>query len=166
MIRMTRIRQRLGRLLTRPNFCGPDGPTLLMPPFEPTDPTGPLVGSGSTNDFPTNPSFNGSRKRLASGSRGTASLTPDQLAKKRANDRESQRAIRERTKLQIESLEREITKLKSQKPYQDLQLVVQQKEAVEAEVVDLKRRLASVLHIIKPLVAGFEHGSCSLLPCN
>ncbi|MCJ1281420.1 hypothetical protein MMC26_000739 [Xylographa opegraphella] len=131
-----------------------------MFPIEPADHAKSLVSSsGSADTSPASPSFNGSRKRLASGSRGIANLTPDQLAKKRANDREAQRAIRERTKLQIESLEREIRQLKSQKPYQDLQLVVQQKQAVEAEIVDLKRRLASVLHIIKPLVAGFEHGS-------
>ena len=131
-----------------------------MPPVESTGHVKSLVGSGSADTSPTSP-FNRSRKRLASGSRGIANLTPDQLAKKRANDREAQRAIRERTKLQIESLESEIRLLKSQKPYQDLQLVEQQKQAVEAEIIDLKRRLASVLHIIKPLVAGFEHGSCS-----
>ncbi|MCJ1401110.1 hypothetical protein MMC11_004322 [Xylographa trunciseda] len=129
-----------------------------MSPIESADHAISLVGTGSADTSPTSPTFNGNRKRLASGSRGIANLTPDQLAKKRANDREAQRAIRERTKLQIESLEREIRDLKSQKPYQDLQLVLQQKQAVEAEIVDLKRRLASVLHIIKPLVAGFENG--------
>ncbi|MCJ1384171.1 hypothetical protein MMC17_007287 [Xylographa soralifera] len=136
-----------------------------MSAIEPTDHAESFVGTGSAHTTPTSPSFNGStsRKRLASGSRGIANLTADQLAKKRANDREAQRAIRERTKLQIESLEREIRQLKSQKPYQDLQLVVQQKQVVEAEIVDLKRRLASVLHIIKPLVAGFEHGDLDLL---
>ena len=49
-------------------------------------------------------------------------LTPDQLAKKRANDREAQRAIRERTKGQIEGLERKIQELTSQQPYQEVSI--------------------------------------------
>ena len=96
------------------------------------------------------------KKRRAStaGSRGVANLTPDQLAKKRANDREAQRAIRERTKGQIETLERRIQELTSQQPYQDLQHVIRQKEIVEAENEDIKKRLNSVLTIIQPLLAG------------
>ena len=139
-----------------------------MSPTGPADHVQPLVGS-SADISPTSPTLNPRRKRLASsGSRSIAKLTPDQLAKKRANDREAQRAIRERTKHQIEGLEREIRDLKSQKPYQDLQLALQQKQAAEAEIIDLKRRVASVLHIIKPLVAGFELGSCfaALVTCT
>ncbi|MCJ1422806.1 hypothetical protein MMC29_000686 [Sticta canariensis] len=92
------------------------------------------------------------RRTSTAGSRGVANLTPDQLAKKRANDREAQRAIRERTKGQIETLEQRIRELTSQQPYQDLQHVIRQKEIVEAENEDIKRRLASVLSIIQPLL--------------
>lgn len=99
-------------------------------------------------------SHSGTKRRAAAGSRGVAHLTPDQLAKKRANDREAQRAIRERTKGQIETLERRIQELTSQQPYQDLQHVVRQKELVEAENEDIKQRLRSVLNIIQPLVDG------------
>ncbi|EWZ78584.1 hypothetical protein FOWG_17191 [Fusarium oxysporum f. sp. lycopersici MN25] len=42
-----------------------------------------------------------------------SSLTPSQLARKRANDREAQRAIRARTKEHIDRLERELEELKS-----------------------------------------------------
>lgn len=83
-----------------------------------------------------------------------ANLNPDQLAKKRANDRDAQRAIRERTKGQIEALEQKIRELTSQQPYQDLQHVVRQKELVEAENEDIKRRLNSIVAIIQPLVHG------------
>lgn len=38
-----------------------------------------------------------------------------------------------------------------QKPYQELQDVVRQKELVEAENEDIKRRLSSVLSIIGPI---------------
>lgn len=111
----------------------------------------PAPSPASSVTSPTNP-----RKRRAStsGSRGVASLTPEQLAKKRANDREAQRAIRERTKGQIESLERKIQELTSQQPYQDLQNVIRAKELVEAENEDIKRRLNQVLTIIQPLLSG------------
>jgi hypothetical protein len=89
-------------------------------------------------------------------SRGVANLTPDQLAKKRANDREAQRAIRERTKNQIENLERKIRELTSQQPYQELQHVLRQKEVVEAENADIKKRLVMVLSLIEPILG--QHG--------
>ena len=89
-----------------------------------------------------------------SGSRGVANLTPEQLAKKRANDREAQRAIRERTKGQIETLERKIQELTSQQPYQELQHAIRQKELVEAENEEIKKRLASALRILQPIVGG------------
>lgn len=90
----------------------------------------------------------------ATGSRGVANLTPEQLAKKRANDREAQRAIRERTKGQIESLERKIQELTSQQPYQELQHAIRQKELVEAENEEIKKRLTSILAIVQPLIGG------------
>jgi hypothetical protein len=107
---------------------------------------------------PGDPAGDQSKKRRTTGSssRGVANLTPDQLAKKRANDREAQRAIRERTKNQIESLERRIRDLTSQKPYQELQHVLGQKEAVEAENADIKKRLTSVIALIQPILG--QHG--------
>ena len=90
----------------------------------------------------------------ATGSRGVANLTPEQLAKKRANDREAQRAIRERTKGQIESLERKIQELTSQQPYQELQHAIRQKELVEAENEEIKKRLTAILAIVQPLIGG------------
>ena len=83
-----------------------------------------------------------------------ANLTPDQLAKKRANDREAQRAIRERTKTQIEGLERRIQDLTSQQPYVELQHAIRQKEAAEAENEEIKKRLNAILSIVQPMVSG------------
>lgn len=91
------------------------------------------------------------RRTSATGSRCVSKLNPEQLAKKRANDREAQKAIRERTKAQIETLERKIRDLTDQKPYQELQDVIRQKEAVEAENEDIKRRLTTVLSIVQPI---------------
>jgi hypothetical protein len=89
-------------------------------------------------------------------SRGVANLTPEQLAKKRANDREAQRSIRQRTKNQIESYERKIRELTSQQPYQELQQVMRQKDMVEQENLDIKKRLSQVMSIIQPILG--THG--------
>ncbi|KAI1323828.1 hypothetical protein F5Y16DRAFT_382690 [Xylariaceae sp. FL0255] len=94
------------------------------------------------------------KRRTGTGSRGVANLTPEQLAKKRANDREAQRAIRERTKNQIEALEARISELTSQQPYQELQKVIRQKEAVEAENEEIKARLASIISMLNPYLSS------------
>ncbi|KAI5863420.1 hypothetical protein GGS23DRAFT_566844 [Durotheca rogersii] len=94
------------------------------------------------------------KRRTGPSSRGVANLTPEQLAKKRANDREAQRAIRERTRNQIEALERRIRELTSQQPYQELQAAIRAKEAVEAENADIKNRLASVMSLIQPVLSS------------
>ncbi|KAL7808354.1 hypothetical protein V8C44DRAFT_336154 [Trichoderma aethiopicum] len=106
------------------------------------------------------------KRKTGAGGRGVANLTPEQLAKKRANDREAQRAIRERTKNQIERLERRIQELEAQKPYQDLQVVVRAKEAIEAENVEIKRRLASIIGMLQPLVGPNVPGIAPTLPFN
>ncbi|ATZ46950.1 hypothetical protein BCIN_02g02900 [Botrytis cinerea B05.10] len=88
--------------------------------------------------------------------RGVANLTPEQLAKKRANDREAQRSIRQRTKNQMEGYERRIRELTSQQPYQELQQVIRQKEMVEQENLDIKKRLSQVIALITPILG--THG--------
>lgn len=92
------------------------------------------------------------KKRKFNSHRGIANLTAEQLAKKRANDREAQRAIRNRTRSQIEALERRVQELTSQQPYRDLQEALRQKEIAHAENDDIQKRLASVLAIIQPIV--------------
>jgi TolA-binding protein len=94
------------------------------------------------------------RKSTNTVSRGVATLTPEQLAKKRANDREAQRAIRERIKAQIETLERRIQELTSQQPHQELQAIIRQKDAIQAENEEIRRRLASIMSIIQPVVGA------------
>jgi hypothetical protein len=81
-------------------------------------------------------------------------LTPEQLAKKRANDREAQRAIRERTKRTIEGLETKIRELESQQPYQELQAVIRQKNAIQAENEEIRRRLHSIVALIQPILGA------------
>lgn len=72
-------------------------------------------------------------------------------------DREAQRAIRERTKNQIEDLQRQIQELTNQQPYQELQSVLRAKEAVEQENADIKRRLAGIVAMLQPIIGQGKH---------
>lgn len=118
----------------------------------------PADSQGASPDDGGAPEDQRTKKRKGGpGSRGVANLTPEQLAKKRANDREAQRAIRERTKHTIENLENKIKELTSQQPYQELQAVLRKKEAVEQELLDVKNRMASIMSLIQPIL-GSQQG--------
>ena len=75
------------------------------------------------------------------GTRSVSSLTPAQLARKRANDREAQRAIRARTKEHIERLERELDEVKRSR-----EELFRQNEALRNEV----RELATINQALMP----------------
>ncbi|KAH0537355.1 hypothetical protein FGG08_005834 [Glutinoglossum americanum] len=101
----------------------------------------------------TNTTQGAKRKReTGASSRGVANLTPEQLERKRANDRDAQRAIRERTKNQIEDLERQVQELTSRKSYQELQAALREKEMVQAEYDEIRKRVHSVVAILQPMV--------------
>lgn len=68
--------------------------------------------------------------------------------RQRANDREAQRAIRERTRNTIEGLERRIRELEGQQPFQELQRVVAERDRALAECEELRRRLGAVAGIV------------------
>ncbi len=71
-----------------------------------------------------------------------ASLTPQQLARKRANDREAQRAIRARTKEHIGRLERELADLRVKyNRDQVIQDLLRRNKALEEEIIEAKRKL-------------------------
>jgi hypothetical protein len=59
----------------------------------------------------------------------------------------------------MEQYEREIAELKAQQPYQELQGVLRQKEAVEAELADVKRCLAAIVAMIQPVLGGPAAGA-------
>lgn len=68
-----------------------------------------------------------------------STLTPSQLARKRANDREAQRAIRARTKEHIERLERELDDYRcNQSRDKTVQELLRRNRALEDEVRRLK----------------------------
>ncbi|KAF3398552.1 hypothetical protein F1880_006159 [Penicillium rolfsii] len=88
------------------------------------------------------------RRESRSGTRKVASLSAEQLERKRANDREAQRSIRQRTKEHIEQLEQQVAMLQAQvnemRPrnaqFDDL---VRQNTALQEEITRLKHQLAS-----------------------
>lgn len=77
------------------------------------------------------------------GARSVSKLTPAQLARKRANDREAQRAIRQRTKEHIDNLEREIHELKTQRQQAPWEIEQRNRE-LEETVAILKQQLAEL----------------------
>ncbi|KAM0360997.1 hypothetical protein ACHAPZ_011455 [Fusarium culmorum] len=71
--------------------------------------------------------------------RRVSTLTPEQLARKRANDREAQRTKRIRTKEHIERLERELAELKSnQGRDQTIEDLLRRNTAIKRELIRLK----------------------------
>lgn len=87
------------------------------------------------------------RKRESrSGTRKVSHLSAEQLERKRANDREAQRSIRQRTKEHIEHLEHQVSLLQAQvaelRPRSErFDELVQQNAALQAEVNRLKVQL-------------------------
>ena len=85
-----------------------------------------------------------SKRASRAGTRSVSTLSAAQLERKRANDREAQRAIRQRTKDHIENLERRISELTgSQEAREKLYLATQQRNReLEEENAYLRNRLS------------------------
>ncbi|KAI1467798.1 uncharacterized protein F4812DRAFT_471178 [Daldinia caldariorum] len=82
------------------------------------------------------------KRKANPGTRSVSTLTPSQLARKRANDREAQRAIRARTKEHIESLEKEIEELRSfQNRDQTIQTLLRRNKALEEELTQIRESM-------------------------
>ncbi|KAJ5950508.1 uncharacterized protein N7479_008921 [Penicillium vulpinum] len=144
----------------------PDLPERSQPP--PSRPAEPPIPPRATSldveRLSDNGTTSGRKRKLHSmSSRGVANLTPDQLAKKRANDRQAQRAIRERTKGHIEALEQQVRDLSSQKPYLDLQAALRENETIRSENAELRQGLKAAMDILKPLMAKPELSDTSPL---
>ncbi|KAI6248013.1 hypothetical protein HI914_03414 [Erysiphe necator] len=77
----------------------------------------------------------GSKNRASrAGTRSVASLTPEQLARKRANDREAQRSIRLRTKTRIAYLEQRIQELSGDRDDRVIEAVCRRNLELEEEL--------------------------------
>ncbi|UKZ67930.1 uncharacterized protein TrAtP1_009090 [Trichoderma atroviride] len=93
-------------------------------------------------DMPRSSSGEPSKPSKRKGTRSVSTLTPAQLARKRANDREAQRAIRARTKEHIERLERELAELKGvQSRDRKVQELLRRNKILEEEIARLREHL-------------------------
>lgn len=103
------------------------------PQTEKGTPDGGSSGNGSETTT-------GRKRESRAGTRKVTSLTPDQLSRKRANDREAQRTIRRRTKQHIEHLEQQVAALSAKGEHMDN--VLQHNAALEAEIAHLRSQLS------------------------
>lgn len=149
---------------TAPSMASPLESTnrdASTPRFTSVDADTPIPDDGDSTPAPGR-----KRKPNSVSARGVANLTPEQLAKKRANDRQAQRAIRERTKGHIEALEQQVRELSSQKPCQDLQAALKQNEALQAENRELRDGLRRAMDAIQPLLGKGASGGLLCRSCR
>ncbi|EKD13662.1 hypothetical protein MBM_07863 [Drepanopeziza brunnea f. sp. 'multigermtubi' MB_m1] len=81
------------------------------------------------------------RRAPRAGSRSVSLLTPEKLSRKRANDRESQRLIRQRTKAHIEELEERIRQLSEHEDTKELEQIKRRNADLEEELKQLQELL-------------------------
>ena len=104
------------------------------------------ASSGSESRKTSNSS--GKKRPSRAGTRSVTSLSTAQLERKRANDREAQRAIRQRTKDHIDTLEKHISDLRvAQEANEKVVLAAQQRvRDLEEENVYLRSKLSEKGH--------------------
>jgi hypothetical protein len=86
------------------------------------------------------------------GKRSVTHLSKAQLARKRANDREAQRNIRQRTKEHIENLEKKVKELEENNRSGSMERILQRNKELEVEVEKLRAQIASQSgHIPSPI---------------
>ncbi|EMR83094.1 putative bzip transcription factor protein [Botrytis cinerea BcDW1] len=111
------------------------------------EPLGPEVdGMDHSDSMNATGKKAGEKKRVSrAGTRSVSTLSPAQLARKRANDREAQRNIRLRTKEHIERLEARIEELTcGRESGAELEEARKRNEALEREVRQLSESLAQL----------------------
>ncbi|KAF7177947.1 hypothetical protein CNMCM7691_006433 [Aspergillus felis] len=92
----------------------------------------------SSNQDTTQPATK--KRESRAGTRKVTTLSAEQLARKRANDREAQRTIRQRTKEHIERLQNQVAELQAKN--QQFDDVMRRNAALEHEIKGLRQQLA------------------------
>ncbi|KAL6405610.1 hypothetical protein AUP68_11371 [Ilyonectria robusta] len=138
----------LGAKSTHTLIINLHSPLHCRPDLQPL--TSQLVGITSTLTIDTLSSFNMVRSSSAEpakvtklkGTRSVSTLTPSQLACKRAKDREAQRAKRAQTKEYVAGLESELEDLKGkQSRFQALEQLLRRKQALELKLLRLNEEI-------------------------
>ncbi|KKY19833.1 putative bzip transcription [Diplodia seriata] len=102
------------------------------------------------------------RRPSRAGTRSVSTLTAAQLERKRANDREAQRAIRQRTKDHIESLERRVAELTAREQANGrIHEIMQRNDDLEQENAILRQRLNHAMAALGQ--AGYQESNGMLL---
>ncbi len=117
----------------------------------------PYDGHSSGSEAKHN-SANNKKRPSRAGTRSVTTLTAAQLERKRANDREAQRAIRQRTKDHIDTLERQVRDLSAQldsNSSSKLMDLMQRNEELEQENAVLRARLS---HAVSALSVPEQSG--------
>jgi hypothetical protein len=105
----------------------------------------PYDGHSSGSDSKRGGTPGAKRRPSRAGTRSVTTLTAAQLERKRANDREAQRAIRQRTKDHIADLERQIRELTAQvngNTSENLMELIRRNEELEQDNAMLRSRLS------------------------
>jgi hypothetical protein len=89
------------------------------------------------------PHLANSRTGARGGKRSVTHLSKAQLARKRANDREAQRNIRQRTKEHIETLERKVKELEEGSRAGSMERVLARNRELESEIENLRVQMSS-----------------------
>lgn len=105
--------------------------------------------SASPHPLPHPPTINATSKRRA---RTVSNLTQEQVRKKRDNDREAQRAFRERTKTRIHVLENELVELKAERREQERSNTTQLQALIEDNRA-LRSQIKRLTQLARPLVS-------------
>jgi hypothetical protein len=129
-------------------------------PMNPDDSTFNQHQSGSVDNRPqygyassesesrnvSSTSSGGKKRASRAGTRSVTTLSAAQLERKRANDREAQRAIRQRTKDHIDSLERNISDLRASNDASEKMAAIahQRNRELEDENAYLRTKLGEV----------------------
>ncbi|KAH7370239.1 hypothetical protein BKA65DRAFT_13230 [Rhexocercosporidium sp. MPI-PUGE-AT-0058] len=83
------------------------------------------------------------KKGSRGGKRSVKYLSKAQLARKRANDREAQRNIRQRTKEHIETLEKKVKELEAGGRSSSIETVLKRNQELESDIERLRTQIAS-----------------------
>lgn len=89
-------------------------------------------------------------------------LSEAQLARKRANDREAQRSIRQRTREHIKSLEKKVKELEEQGQSSSMKRVLQRNCELEAERETLKSQLSLAISIPSTTPSELPEDTCNV----
>lgn len=118
----------------------PDAVSSQMPLEKATSRQGYVSPGSETRKSSTS---SGKKRASRAGTRSVTTLSAAQLERKRANDREAQRAIRQRTKDHIDHLERTVNDLRgSQEQHEKIVHVTQQRNReLEEENAFLRSKL-------------------------